>query len=748
MAHPIDRRLRPGRPRDIGIPHMKIAELESTHKVPRPLVESLLTAGYTSLYPPQAEAIRSGVLEGINLLMAVPTAAGKTLVAEICMVKSILEQGGRCLYVVPLRALAAEKYEEFKKKYSPLGISVGVATGEYDSPGARLSKYQILVATSEKVDSLLRMRAPWLGESLTVAVMDEVHYIHDPGRGPTLEFVIARLRQVNPKLQILALSATVRNARELASWLDAALVSSDWRPVPLLEGVYAGDTIYYADYTTRSLVAAKANPAQSLVTDTVDAGGQALVFVNSRRSTQAAARALAPHLKGRLSPKARAALKDIAHSAGTVLQEPTRLCGELAETIRCGVAFHHAGLHPEQRRLVEGAFRGGLIKAICATPTLAAGVNLPARRVVIRDWGRYEAGVGQRPIPVFEYKQFAGRAGRPGYDKEGEAILIAKKEGDRDMLFEHYIRAATEPLRSRLGEGGALPSHILASIAAGYATSMSGIMDFLALTFFAMQEDVRTLSIEAERILGFLLEEGLILCRGCGTPGFRLLPAEELHATGFGSVVSRLYLDPRSGLMLKRGLSAAGSPSTEALLHLACCCPDMPLLGLTKAAYAELEEEAYVEGSKFLIPPPREGGQAEHERFLKSMRTANMLGEWISEEREENICERYGVGPGDVRRFVDSADWLIYSAGRLASVLQIAGVQPALRDLRQRVLYGIRDELLELVSLKGIGRVRARNLFREGYKTLEMVRKASEKKLATVPAIGPQIAANILKQLG
>ena len=125
-----------------------------------------------------------------------------------------------------------------------------------------------------------------------------------------------------------------------------------------------------------------------------------------------------------------------------------------------------------------------------------------------------------------------------------------------------------------------------------------------------------------------------------------------------------------------------------------------------------------------------------------------MLGSWISEEREEDICERYGVGPGDVRRFVDSADWLIYSAGRLASVLDIAGVQPALRDLRQRVLYGIREELLELVSLKGVGRVRARNLFREGYKTLEIVRKASEKKLAEVPTIGPLIAASILKQLG
>lgn len=726
---------------------MKISELQSKHGVPQPLVESLLEAGYASLYPPQAEAVRSGMLKGKNLLMAVPTAAGKTLVAELCMVKSILDADGRCLYVVPLRALATEKYEEFKKRWAPLGISVGVATGEYDSPGARLARHQILVATSEKVDSLLRMRARWLAESLTVAVMDEVHYLHDPGRGPTLEFVIARLRQVNPGLQILALSATVRNAREVAAWLNAALVSSDWRPVPLLEGVYEGNTIYYADHTTRSLVAAKANPSQSLVTETVDAGGQALVFVNSRRSTQAAARHLAPHLKGRLAPEEKAALREIARSAGTALQEPTRLCAELADAIRCGAAFHHAGLHPEQRRLVEGAFRAGLIKAICATPTLAAGVNLPARRVVIRDWGRYEAGLGQRPIPVFEYKQFAGRAGRPGYDREGEAILVSKKRGDREMLFEHYIRAATEPLRSRLGEGGALPSHILASIASGYATSMGAILDFLSLTFFAMQEDVQVLSRQTAEIIEQLLAEGL-LARRDGAEAAALSPADELHATPFGAVVSRLYLDPRSGTVLRQGLLASGGTHRcEPLLHLICCCPDMPLLGLTKASYAELEEELYVEGSKFLVPPPRGGGLEEHERFLKSMRTAQMLEAWLAEEREEEICERFGVGPGDVRRFVESADWLVYAAERIASVLSIAGVQAPLRDLRRRVLYGIKEELLELVSLKGIGRVRARNLFAAGYRTLETLRKAPAKKLAEVPAIGPQIAASILKQL-
>ena len=303
-----------------------ISKLGEKYKIPAALLKVLTDSGYKSLYPPQEEALKSGVLDGKNLVLAVPTAAGKTLVAEICMVKSVLEKKGRCLYIVPLRALASEKYEDLKKKYAPLGISVGMATGEYDMPGNRLGRYDILVATSEKVDSLLRLRTHWLAESLSVVVLDEVHYIHDPNRGPTLEIVAARLRQVNPSLQVLALSATISNGQELAAWLDAALVSSDWRPVPLAEGVFYMNRIVYSDRTTRSLVAARGEPLPALVNDTLEEGGQVLVFVNSRRSTQAVARALSPHVGKRATAEQRARLKTLARDAATVLSEPTHLC--------------------------------------------------------------------------------------------------------------------------------------------------------------------------------------------------------------------------------------------------------------------------------------------------------------------------------------------------------------------------------------------------------------------------------------
>ena len=744
---------------------MKITQLKEKYRLPESVINALKGAGCDTLYPPQEEAIRSGVLAGKNLVLAIPTAAGKTLIAEMCMLTSILNAGGRCLYVVPLRALASEKYEDFRRKYSPLGVSVGIATGEYDAPSSRLARHHILIATSEKVDSLLRHGAQWLAKSLTVAVLDEIHYIHDASRGPTLEIVAARLRQVNPGLQILALSATISNGKELAQWLNAELISSDWRPVPLIEGVYSDNEIFYSDFTRKSLVGDRSLPVIALVTDTLRDGGQVLVFVNSRRSTRAVARSLVPHVHAMLSKQDKKELADLSMAALTVLTEPTGLCHELAKSIRSGVAFHHAGLYRTQRKIIEDAFRMNQVKVICATPTLAAGVNLPARRVVIRDWRRYETGSGLKPIPVFEYKQFAGRAGRPGYDSLGEAILIAKKEMDRDLLFQNYVSASSEPLRSQLGSGGALASHILGAIAAGYATSIAGIMEFLSLTFFAFQGDVSYLSYAVKGVIRFLLEEELIYCHGGKTPGFEnsvstapLIPtpgvdikgeSTELYPTAFGGTVSRLYLDPTSGTTIKKGLHACGgrAPSIGSLLHLICCCPDMPTLRVGKGVYEALSEEATLKENLFLVPCPKNAGQAERDSFLAALRTTHMIEAWISEKTEDFICEDFGVGPGDIHRFIDTADWLIYSAERIASLFDMVEAQDALNKLRRRVKYGIKKELLELASLKGIGRVRARNLYRNGYKTLAAIRKAGVKKLSSVPTIGPQTAEKIKKQL-
>jgi helicase len=399
---------------------MTTTQLESL-SINKKVINLIQATGISTLFPPQVSAFETGVLDGNNLVLAVPTSAGKTLVSEICMLKSILDGRGKALYLVPLRSLAREKYSEFKK-YESLGITIAMSIGDYDSPGIRLKEADIVVLTTERADSLVRHRTQWL-EDVGIIVVDEVHLVNDSKRGPTLEMVIAKMMQSLPNLQIVALSATISNSDRIAEWLNAELVTSTWRPVPLREGIYFDNKIsFILDGRSKSIPRRRPEIVSDVVCDILDEKGQALVFVSSRRSTVAVAKKIASSVRPYLSVDAQELLTKAAKKLSKRPSAP-EATKTLARVIASGVAFHHAGLDNNERTLVEDFFKDDMLKVVIATPTLAAGVNLPARRVVIRDYRRFEQGRGSYTIPVLEYKQMAGRAGRPKYDSYGEAIL-------------------------------------------------------------------------------------------------------------------------------------------------------------------------------------------------------------------------------------------------------------------------------------------------------------------------------------
>ncbi|HIJ16672.1 MAG TPA: DEAD/DEAH box helicase, partial [Thermoplasmata archaeon] len=363
------------------------------------IVRKLKEDGIEKLYPPQAQAAAS-VLAGKNVVVAIPTASGKSLVAYMAILQAVL-RGGKALYIVPLKALASEKYEDLAK-FSDLGIKVAESTGDYDEVDAKLHKYDIVISTSEKADSLLRHRTKWL-DQISVVVADEVHLMNDPGRGPTLEVTLVKFRTFNPGAQLIALSATIKNASELAEWLGAELVTSDWRPVPLREGVYSDGEIFFTDNSKKELDADE-TPVNAIVKDTLASGGQCLVFVNSRKSSESQAKDLGKLVKKMIPEK----LESLSRTADRLVgeqDEPTTMGERLGKCIRSGCAFHHAGLTSAQRKMVEGSFRSGQLACIVATPTLAAGINLPARTVIVRDIRRYDSGAGYVSIPVLEVKQ-------------------------------------------------------------------------------------------------------------------------------------------------------------------------------------------------------------------------------------------------------------------------------------------------------------------------------------------------------
>ncbi|MDR9382429.1 MAG: DEAD/DEAH box helicase, partial [Natronomonas sp.] len=361
---------------------MDVAEVSG---VPPWVADHLQEEGIESLYPPQAEAVEAGVADGDSLVASIPTASGKTLIAQLAMLSAV-ERGGKALYIVPLRALASEKREEFSA-FEAHGVSIGVSTGNYDESGEWLSGKDIIVATSEKVDSLVRNGAPWVNE-LDCVVSDEVHLVNDPNRGPTLEVTLAKLRRINPSLQVVALSATVGNAEVMAEWLDAALVDSAWRPIELKTGVQYGQALHFGDGSQRELrVGSNEKPTEAIVRDTLAEGGSTLVFVNSRRNAEGTAKRLANTSRDGLDDEERERLAELAEEIRGV--SDTETSEDLANCVEEGAAFHHAGCSSQHRSIVEDAFRDRLIKVVCATPTLAAGVNTPSRRVVVRDWRRY-----------------------------------------------------------------------------------------------------------------------------------------------------------------------------------------------------------------------------------------------------------------------------------------------------------------------------------------------------------------------
>jgi helicase len=716
---------------------MDLKELLTRHSFSQSVIDIFQDEGITTLHPPQAEAIRKGVLENKNVVMAVPTAAGKTLIAELCLLKSVLQNNGRVLYIAPLKALASEKFQDFKRKYEKLGINVGIATGDLDSPGKYLDKYHVLIATAEKVDSLLRSKASWLIPNLSLIILDEIHFINDEHRGPTLEILITRIKQMKPGIQILALSATISNAQEIAGWLEAELAYSTWRPIPLKEGVYYNERIMFNNDSIRIVKEDPAEDLNKLTLDTLRGGGQVLVFVNSRRSAQATSRELCADIGPLLNAKERALLKELSKS---IADDPsaTKVCKKLADAVMHGSAFHHAGLRPKQRQAIEDYFKKNILKVICSTPTLAAGVNLPARRAIIRDCKRYMSGLGSVYIPTSEYKQCAGRAGRPQYDDYGEAVLMAKSLSEQNTLFERFILAKPEPVTSKLSSEASLRIHVLSSIAAGYVHDINGMFDFLSKTFLAYQRQGLNLIGLIGEIFDFLQTNGFI-----DKSGFRFF------TTPFGNITSRLYIDPITALTLRDGLKTihdGKSFSDLGLLHLIASCPDSEMLSVGKSDYEPLEELAQRVDDELILKPENLPILEDAYTFYATLKTMWMMGRWIDEEKEETLCDEFGVGPGDIYRHVESAEWLLYAAGRIAELNQHKKMTFVLENLRRRVRYGIREELVELASLHGVGRIRARQLFSHGYHKINDLRFATAEALGSIKSIGMALARDIVSQ--
>ncbi len=577
-------------------------------------------------------------------------------------------------------------------------------------------------------------------DETTLVIADEIHLLNESERGPTLEVVLARLMQINPDAQLLALSATVKNAEEAAEWLKAESITTEWRPVTLREGVLSQNEIQFKDGGARKIEKQTSNPAINLALHTIKTGGQALIFAATRKSAVSLASKASADVDKLLSKPMKRSLQRISEEI-LAAGERTRISELLAHLVERGTAFHHAGLGGSHRRLIENAFREGKIKTLTATPTLAFGVNLPARMVIVHDYRRYEPGYGWYPITVLEYKQMAGRAGRPKYDKTGEAILIAKTEDERDYLMDSYVLAQPERIWSKLAVERILRGHVLATVASGFAHTEQGIDEFFSKTFYAFQYDPRAIKGVIVKILRYLYDEKMIEVSG-----------ENVTATRFGRRVSELYIDPVSGVIMRDALKGRPSVLTDlSFFQMVAHTPDIfPKLRPFSNEMEELALFVDEHRSEWMFPVPEEWeDHIAYEEFLTEAKTAWVLRSWIDEASEDSLIGRFRVQPGDLYRVLESARWLLYASHELARLFGVS--KAVLSDLDlvcERVEKGVKAELLPLVRLEGVGRVRARVLFNAGLRTLDDLRRAPLEQLIGLPLIGPKVAKRIKDQVG
>jgi len=690
-------------------------ELETVFAGSLSLNDVLLKLGYSTLNPMQEKALP--LLAEKRLLVSAPTASGKTLLALLKIIKNFTETKTKALYVVPLRALASEKHAEFEHALASFNMSVAISTGDYDSSSEELTAFDVIIVTSEKLDSLLRHKTKWIN-NVGLAVVDEIHLLNDEERGATLEIVLTKLMQT--QAQLLCLSATIPNADEIASWLSAKLFTSTWRPTPLEIGVCDKKKIFFEKKSEK--ISDEKLALHELVEKALSENqrkGQALVFVSTRKNAESLALELAQTTKKFLSEEEEKECETLAARALRALDTPTRQCRLLAECLKNGVSFHHAGIESKQRQLIEKGFKHDrCVKVIVCTTTLAMGIDYPASWVIVRDLKRFN-GAFSEFIPNLECQQMLGRAGRPRFDSRGIGILVCKPSERREVA-EKYVYGSLEKIYSKLASEPVLREHVLALIAEDYCKNSSELKKFFEKTFFAFQYgDLRNLFEKIERVVEELKEMG-----------FAREKQGVLLATPVGKRTTELYIDPLTANAFLKFIEKTKKREKNEfsfLMALSEASEAKPLIEATRDEENALWEELYSLLDDFDIQAAEFDAQA-----LDKYKTAKVVNAWINEETEDNILNQFNIPPGVLHARMRNAEWLAYALQELAFMQNATEAFKKAKILKRRIKHGVKQELLELCRVRGIGRVRARKLYSAGIRSLEDFRAKTKEEIKKI----------------
>jgi len=725
---------------------MKVTGLKN-YGISQSVIQKLNALRYKELTEVQEKAVKKGLFEGKSLVISAPTNTGKTFIAELAALVAS-RRGKKSFYLVPLKAIAEEKFEEFEEKYSQWGLRTAISTGERNEYDPNLMKYDLIIATYEKLNALL-IKNPDLIREIGLVVVDELQMVGDEERGVDLEVLLTKCCKGDRSPQIIGLSATIPNAEELAEWLGAEIIKTNKREVELREGIlytggnpfdFNGYTIEHGDFFYKEFNTGRVGTEKGLRIDTfsglVDLSmkEQLIVFENTRKKTERLALRIAKRL-----PPSRNVTRWIDLLDARV--ESTPSTRNLKKCMMNGVAFHHAGLLPEEKRIVERAFEEGDIRIIVSTLTLGAGVNTPAKTVIILST-KFWNGTS---IKRRDYKNMSGRAGRIRYhDDFGRSILIAETEKDFEKYFEEFINTKPEKVESCIPKKGNIESSILSLVASGECKSIDEVIKFIDDTFFgytyytkAHPEFKSTFQKAISDQVRALIKKGL------------LEEADgELKATELGKRCAEEMISPSTAYLIYQvfkensEMMESGKNLAEPIIYLSCCVPDARRLYPPKYEQEKKELWTYWEASRLsaFYDPGNE------ELVLKAIKTTQMLLRWIEGVPYSDMLSF--APQGIIRDIGLTASWIAGSMARIAEPPLFNFPDKTitfLRTLSERLRYGTPENAIEIMKLNipAIHRHRAISLANAGYSSIKSLIKAEIQDLKKIKGIGDKLAISI-----
>nr|XP_019955937.1 PREDICTED: DNA polymerase theta [Paralichthys olivaceus] len=744
----------------------------SSWGLPKPVLERYQKHKVTCMFEWQAQCLAVGhVLQGGNLVYSAPTSAGKTLVSELLMLKRVLETKRKALFILPFVSVAKEKMHYLQSVFEEAGVRVEGYMGSTSAAGG-FTALDVAVCTIEKANSLINrlIEEDSMG-LLGMVVVDELHMVGDSGRGYLLELLLTKIRYIAQKqnttgslsegVQIIGMSATLPNLSLLASWLGAELYQTDYRPVPLQEHLKVGCNIYdkslsvVRQFTPALQIKGDDDHIVSLCYETVRDGRSVLLFCPSKNWCEKLADSIARefynlrHADGQSDTNLRPVCLDqegLVDVLAQLRRTPAGLDPILQRTVPWGVAFHHAGLTFDERDVLEGAFRQGVVRVLAATSTLSSGVNLPARRVIIRT-----PTFNGHLLDPLTYKQMAGRAGRKGVDTTGESVLVCK-EAERQKGIT-LLKGALQPISSclvrREGDGvtTSMLRAILEIIVGGVASTPQDVTLYASCSLLAasMKCDGKHRSDEGtnkgaiEACVEWLMDNEFISIQKEGDD-----PEERYCPTQLGAATMSSSLSPPEALGifadLQRAMKGFVLENDLHILYLITplyaewttidwyqffCLWEQLSSSMKRVAELVGVQEGFLARSvsgKLVAKTDKQRRQmAIHKRFFTTL----VLQDLVNEVPLGTVASKYNCNRGQLQSLQQSASTYAGMVTVFCKRLGWHNMELLLSQYQTRLSFGVQRELVDLVRVSLLNATRARALYAQGLCTVAELARAT-----------------------